>query len=386
MNVAKAAGLAVFLFAGLSLLVAIPVYGALDTGAITPREYLPANIPGTPTVVPKNLLDDDDFEANDDEVTTQENTPVTIDVLSNDEGVEGEISSLSIDSEPDHGSATVQSDLKIYYVPEAGFTGEDEFEYEVCIEEDDDDDDDDDGGDAFGEIADDDDDDEDCDKADVLVIVDPAPVTNEEPAAVNNTYSVEQEQTLIVLAPGVLANDSDPNGDALTAVLVGGVKNGSLELNPNGSFTYTPADGFTGVETFTYQASDGDAVSNLGSVEIEVIDTEPPTMQWLSPVSDGEVLDVGFEMVHLEVAASDNGTVDKVQFFRWDAQNEVFVDIAEVTDPPYEVEFNSSALNFEWNQILARVYDSAGNVSEHIFIWIYLNENVMKVYLPSVLR
>ena len=42
-------------------------------------------------------------------------------------------------------------------------------------------------------------------------------------------------------APGVLANDTDPDGDPLTAVLVTGPSHGTLTLNANGSFTYTPA-------------------------------------------------------------------------------------------------------------------------------------------------
>ena len=58
-------------------------------------------------------------------------------------------------------------------------------------------------------------------------------------------------------APGVLANDTDPDGDPLTAVLVTGPSHGTLTLNANGSFTYTPAANFTGTDSFTYRASDG---------------------------------------------------------------------------------------------------------------------------------
>jgi hypothetical protein len=64
----------------------------------------------------------------------------------------------------------------------------------------------------------------------------------------------------------------------------------------------------------------------------------------------------------------------------------LFVDIAEVTQAPYVVDFHSSILNYEWNQILARVYDTAGNVSERIYIWIYLTVSGTKVYIPQVTR
>ena len=58
-------------------------------------------------------------------------------------------------------------------------------------------------------------------------------------------------------AAGVLGNDADPDGDPLTAVLVSGPSHGTLTLNANGSFTYTPNANFNGTDSFTYRASDG---------------------------------------------------------------------------------------------------------------------------------
>jgi VCBS repeat-containing protein len=55
----------------------------------------------------------------------------------------------------------------------------------------------------------------------------------------------------------VLANDADPNDDPLTAVEVTGPAHGTLNLDPDGSFTYTPNAGFSGTVTFVYEASDG---------------------------------------------------------------------------------------------------------------------------------
>ena len=55
----------------------------------------------------------------------------------------------------------------------------------------------------------------------------------------------------------MLANDSDPDGDPLTAVLVTGPAHGTLTLNANGSFTYTPTANYTGPDSFIYRASDG---------------------------------------------------------------------------------------------------------------------------------
>src|SRR5207245_911525 len=90
------------------------------------------------------------------------------------------------------------------------------------------------------------------------------------PVAVNDTATANAGSPITVAAPGVLANDSDADGDPLTAVLVSGPANGTLTLNPNGSFTYTPKTGFSGTDSFTYKANDGKALSNVATVTVTV--------------------------------------------------------------------------------------------------------------------
>ena len=92
------------------------------------------------------------------------------------------------------------------------------------------------------------------------------------PTAVNDgPYSVAEDTTLVVPAgTGVLFNDTDPTPDALTAVLVTAPSAGTLTLNADGSFTYTPNGNFNGVDSFTYKASDGFNQSNLATVAITV--------------------------------------------------------------------------------------------------------------------
>jgi len=68
----------------------------------------------------------------------------------------------------------------------------------------------------------------------------------------------------------VLTNDSDPEGDALTAVLVSGPAQGVLELIPAGGFTYTPTNHFSGVETFSYQSQRRQTNSGPATVSIGV--------------------------------------------------------------------------------------------------------------------
>ena len=95
--------------------------------------------------------------------------------------------------------------------------------------------------------------------------------SNTAPIAVNDTYVTGRDQPLNVLAgTGVLANDSDPDGDALSAVLLDAPATGVLALNSNGSFTFSPAVGFTGEVYFTYRAYDGQNYSPAAQVKIIV--------------------------------------------------------------------------------------------------------------------
>ncbi|HEX5220863.1 MAG TPA: MBG domain-containing protein [Verrucomicrobiae bacterium] len=90
------------------------------------------------------------------------------------------------------------------------------------------------------------------------------------PVANNNNYSVVSGETLTVAAPGVLGNDS---GSSLSAVLLATTTQGTLNLNSDGGFTYTPNAQFIGTDTFTYRASDGQTNSNIATVSIIVTET-----------------------------------------------------------------------------------------------------------------
>ena len=102
-------------------------------------------------------------------------------------------------------------------------------------------------------------------------ILDPGVIANNVPVANDDAYSMNEGNTLSVSAPGILANDTDADGNALTAVLVSGPSNGTLSpsLNPDdsfdGSFTYTADAGSTGTDSFTYKANDGGADSNAAT-------------------------------------------------------------------------------------------------------------------------
>ena len=99
-------------------------------------------------------------------------------------------------------------------------------------------------------------------------------------------YTAAENQPLVVsAASGVLSGVSAPGGDQLSASLVSDPADGALTLNSDGSFTYTPASGYTGGDSFTYQASDssGDAVTATVTLTVAA----PPLASISSPASGG---------------------------------------------------------------------------------------------------
>jgi len=95
-------------------------------------------------------------------------------------------------------------------------------------------------------------------------------------------YTINEDGTLNVLVTaGVLANDFDVDGDALTVSLVSDVSNGTLVLNADGSFNYTPTAEWNGTDSFTYKTNDGSVDSNIATVTITVnpINDTPTTTE-----------------------------------------------------------------------------------------------------------
>jgi VCBS repeat-containing protein len=90
------------------------------------------------------------------------------------------------------------------------------------------------------------------------------------PAAHDDAYTTNEDTPLVIAAAGVLANDTDPDGNALSASLVSNPAHGTLTFNSNGSLVYTPAANYFGADSFTYKASDGAADSNIATVTITV--------------------------------------------------------------------------------------------------------------------
>ncbi len=166
-----------------------------------------------------------------DSYTSAHDQRVSGNVLSNDQATGDEPKRAELVSGPSTGSLAFTADGNFVYTPEAGATGTATFTYRITN-----------GRETSGPVT-------------VTITL-----TNTAPVANSNNYSTAQGTPLVVGEDGVLGNDTDADGDRLSAELVSGVgAAGTLDLNDDGSFTFVPADNFAGTATFTYKVKDGSA-------------------------------------------------------------------------------------------------------------------------------
>lgn len=196
------------------------------------------------TVTPVN----DPPLAGDDTVSIAEDTPATIDVLANDQDIDGslDVSSVAIVSAPSHGAVHPDSEGRLRYVPAANFSGSDSLTYRVS----------DDSGDASNEAL---------VRISILETTDP-------PIARNDTVSTPEDVGVTI---SVLANDEDPDGslDPQTTTILRPAAHGSASVSSAlGQVRYAPSPDFFGTDSFSYQVSDNvGAVSNEAFVFVNVI-------------------------------------------------------------------------------------------------------------------
>ncbi|MDF0597694.1 cadherin-like domain-containing protein, partial [Psychromarinibacter halotolerans] len=188
----------------------------------------------------------DDPAAADDSYVTDEDTSLVISlpgVLANDTDVDGDPLSSIVETGPSNGSLTLNPDGSFTYTPDANFNGSDSFTYLV---------DDGNGG---------------TDSATVTLTVN---AVNDDPVATDDSYVTDEDTSLVISLPGVLANDTDIDGDTLSSIVATGPSNGTLSLNPDGSFTYDPDADFNGTDSFTYLVDDGNGGTDTATVSLTV--------------------------------------------------------------------------------------------------------------------
>ena len=186
----------------------------------------------------------------DDSYIVDEDTALTVPasgVLVNDTDADSTTLTAVLVSGPSHGTLTLNTDGSFSYTPAADYNGTDSFTYRAN------------DGQSNSNVA------------AVTITINPV---NDPPTAVDDSYIVDKDTALTVPASGVLGNDTDADSTTLTTVLVSGPSHGTLTLNPDGSFSYTPAADYSGTDSFTYKANDGQVDSGPATVTIDVIPSE----------------------------------------------------------------------------------------------------------------
>jgi len=271
--------------------------------------------------------------ARPDNFTTRRNGPVTIaapGVLANDTDPDNDLLTANlVTNVPAGHSLTLQTNGGFTFNPRNNFTGIVRFTYRAN--------------------------DGKTNSAVTTVTINVLVAGNTAPVAVNDSYTVVGGTTLSVPAPGVLANDTDANGDTLAAQLTHqGVANGLLTLNPNGSFTYTPFPGFVGADSFSYRAYDG-SQSNQANVAITVTPPVLPPNDPPAPTAAGIITPLNTVGI-TRVIANDPNVGD---WFTYAVTRAPFFGTATVT-PTGIVSYTPNAGYLGFDSLIVTVTDQRG--------------------------
>ncbi len=202
-------------------------------------------------------------------------------VIDNDSDPDGDMLTALLVQDVQNGTLEFDDDGVFTYEPNDNFNGTDRFTYRAT------------DGESFS------------DPTTVTLVVSEV---NDAPQAAEDDYTGNEDAVLTVdIEQGVLTNDTDEELDALLAALVDDVTHGSLTLNSDGSFTYSPSPDFFGTDHFSYQAHDGEKQSAPASVTLTVLPIDDPPL----------AVDDHFTIAEDEILRTGNGQSlpDRVVFF-----------------------------------------------------------------------
>ena len=187
----------------------------------------------------------------DDYYATAKNAKLVVSgsgVVANDTHAAGDVLSAMLVSKPTAGKLTLDASGAFVYTPNKKFSGIDSFTYKV----------------SDGAAS---------DTATVWIKVGSKaipPTHNARPEAEGDSYTTAKNTKLKVGGSGLLANDTDADGNPLSAVLVSKPAHGKVTLSANGTFVYTPSKKFIGQDSFKYKLSDGWSFSDVAVVTVQV--------------------------------------------------------------------------------------------------------------------
>ncbi|WP_336790231.1 Ig-like domain-containing protein [Paenibacillus sp. MMO-177] len=193
-------------------------------------------------------------------VTTNEDTPVNNSVSAND--VDNDTITYTVKTEPEHGTLTFKPDGTYTYTPDPNYNGEDGFTFEANDGH---------GGKSTGTVT---------------ITVTPV---NDAPVAEAGTETTAEDTPVNGTVSG-----NDVEGSPLTYTFVTPPQHGTVDLKPDGTYTYTPHPNFNGKDSFTFKANDGTADSEPATVEITVTAVnDAPTAS-----DDSKVVDSGSSVTY----------------------------------------------------------------------------------------
>ena len=175
-----------------------------------------------------------------DEVSVDEDSAITFDPRSNDYDPDGEIPQIEAVQQPGNGAVSF-TDLQLTYIPEQNYSGVDQFTYTIV--------------DASGASS----------NATVNVTVNPV---NDQPMALDDHVESIQDVSIFI---DVIKNDTDADGDEL-AVVDHGVPDGGTVSVVDGKLRYTPEEGFSGTDQFTYTIGDASGATATANVIVSISD------------------------------------------------------------------------------------------------------------------
>ena len=207
-------------------------------------------------IIPTLTVENNPPVAVDDNVQTPLNTPVKIVVKANDSDPEGQpLGQPAKITEPTHGTAIVNGDGTITYTPNTGFTGTDTFKYSIC----------DTGVPSL------------CDTATVTILVVTSVAGNQPPVAVDDA-TITLVNTPV--SNTAATNDYDPdNNTPLTFAKVTNPSHGTVTMNSDGTYTYTPTTDYIGNDSFTYKVCDSGSPSKCDTATVTIAILDGPIVK-----------------------------------------------------------------------------------------------------------